>query len=177
MKYQSVHRKLDRLRGRAKTLQCGCGAPAAHWAYQHSSENPLFDEDGRVYSEDIGDYAPMCIKCHRRLDWEATPNRHLPIREAARETIKAAHLWEQQLALSNPEMSRQRKSNAGKGRGAWIAHRFLTEPQFAARRRIEMAKASGKKRKCDQCEMVSTTYGLGSHQRWSGHSGYSEVLS
>lgn len=68
MKYIQVHYTLKQRFGPARSHLCGCGAPAAEWAYQHTG-TPLFDENvGCVYSENLEDYAPMCLSCHNKLD-------------------------------------------------------------------------------------------------------------
>jgi hypothetical protein len=64
--YDAIHRRLSRERGRAADHPCTrCGAQAAEWALQGDSE--LVD-GGLRYSENPGDYAPMCRSCHRILD-------------------------------------------------------------------------------------------------------------
>ena len=59
--------------------------------------------------------------------------------------------------------------------GSQMRERFLTDPEFAARRSAEMKVASNKQRRCLECGKVSTTYGLGSHLKKLGHVGYEDV--
>ena len=68
MKYAQVHYVLKQKFGPAKNHTCGCGAPAVQWAWQHTG-TPTFDDNiGYWYSEDLGDYKPMCLSCHNKLD-------------------------------------------------------------------------------------------------------------
>lgn len=71
--YDTLHEQLRRTRGSAKLMPCvSCGAPAHHWAYQHTDPNPLVSTEGRSigceYSGDLMAYAPMCRVCHVRFD-------------------------------------------------------------------------------------------------------------
>lgn len=68
MKYFQVHYVLKQKFGPAREHTCSCGAKAAEWAYQHTGV-AMFDENFQLwYSEDLSDYAPMCLSCHNKLD-------------------------------------------------------------------------------------------------------------
>lgn len=67
--YFPMHRRLDRLRGFAKTHACAyCGDQAREWSYDNSDPEPLFDVRGYEYSLDPDRYIPLCHKCHARRD-------------------------------------------------------------------------------------------------------------
>jgi choline dehydrogenase-like flavoprotein len=66
-----VHRRLERYRGKARTLTCvDCGRPADGWSYDHSDPNEQFDsrEKNSPYSLDLDHYDPRCFTCHRNFD-------------------------------------------------------------------------------------------------------------
>jgi len=67
--YFAVHERLKRERGKASEHCCTCGAPARDWAYQGTTgEEKIEKYNGRKYSENLGDYLPMCRSCHLKLD-------------------------------------------------------------------------------------------------------------
>jgi|SRR5215831_8711937 len=70
--YTRVHRELNSTLGRATDYSCAiCGKePADHWAYDHLDPDGLVAVDGKVYSEDMAHYKPLCASCHRRLDYQ-----------------------------------------------------------------------------------------------------------
>ena len=59
--------RLRRIRGRASTHTCRCGAPAREWSYNHSGIDERRD-GGRRYSTDIAQYDPLCWSMPRRRD-------------------------------------------------------------------------------------------------------------
>jgi len=76
--YNTLHKRLELVRGRAKNFTCvGCGQRAENWAYNHSGAKELTSTakfpNGKTstvtYSTDIDDYDPMCVACHGRRDY------------------------------------------------------------------------------------------------------------
>lgn len=68
LSYQSAHVRVWRSRGPARAHQCKCGAPAAHWAYDHEDPEELQDDAGQAFSADPSHYLALCRSCHRHLD-------------------------------------------------------------------------------------------------------------
>ncbi len=66
--YVAAHQRVRAKHGAASTRVCGCGEPAAEWAYDHGDPNEQRDDRGCRYSTNPGHYHPMCIPCHRQLD-------------------------------------------------------------------------------------------------------------
>lgn len=70
--YDTLHRRLSRDLGSAKTHTCvDCGKQAAEWSYNGGCPNELHDtlnSSSLAYSLDAGRYSPRCVKCHRRKD-------------------------------------------------------------------------------------------------------------
>ena len=73
--YLGAHDRVRRDRGRAKDHSCvDCGAPAAHWSYNHSDPNELSGPQGSKgttpypYSLDSAFYDPRCSSCHTKFD-------------------------------------------------------------------------------------------------------------
>lgn len=78
--YRTVHSRLDRERGQAKTHACTvCAEPADQWAYDHQDpdERAGIVHDGFEvpYSVNLRHYVPLCHACHRRLDLRWLPMR------------------------------------------------------------------------------------------------------
>ncbi len=73
--YKIVHQML-RKNERGACLHCG--NQATEWAMKHDSLERLTDVNGRIFSSNIDDYEPLCVKCHRRADRnsETMWNRH-----------------------------------------------------------------------------------------------------
>lgn len=76
--YDSMHKKLKRIRGKASGYQCSdCKErPANHWSLNADIDVTTLlvqrggREDGRVFSTDIMSYSPRCAKCHSKQDRE-----------------------------------------------------------------------------------------------------------
>lgn len=67
--YGYTHVKIRRLKGSASEHICiECGAPAEHWAYDHTDPDEQTCPKGRVYSTDPSHYQPMCRPCHATMD-------------------------------------------------------------------------------------------------------------
>lgn len=82
--YRAVHKRVQRLRGRASNHPCGnCGKAAEEWAYDHSDPAPLTGATGgrrstaAEYSADPARYVPLCKPCHSRRDRRAALERLL----------------------------------------------------------------------------------------------------
>lgn len=68
-RYQRAHWLVWKERGPASGYACVvCGESAAHWAYSHQSPKELTSREGWPYSENVEDYEPLCMKCHRARD-------------------------------------------------------------------------------------------------------------
>lgn len=65
--YNAVHHRLTKKRGPARAQTCACGAPAKHWAYDHTDPDERAGADG-PFSTDLARYRPMCVPCHKALD-------------------------------------------------------------------------------------------------------------
>lgn len=65
--YNASHQRVYRDRGPAKMHACVCGAPARHWAYDHTDPSELTSAYG-PYSADPARYIPLCVPCHKRMD-------------------------------------------------------------------------------------------------------------
>lgn len=65
--YATVHQRLQRTRGSARTRTCGCGSPAEHWAYT----GPRLPGELHPFSADLGSYEAMCVPCHKAMDLAA----------------------------------------------------------------------------------------------------------
>lgn len=153
------YRKIHHLLGRADAHICACGRPAFEWAYQHTGET-LYSPEGAAYSEDPDDYEAMCRSCHKTLDYRLTPERL----EGSRTSFRRR-------AEQNPEASAEAIARANSA----VQKRWAEDPEFAAERTAAQLTALRKQRKCLGCGMQSTTYGITSHQRGSGHTGYEDV--
>lgn len=72
--YTAPHARCFWRWGSAKQYDCvQCGAPAAHWAYDHSDPDErmaLMAPGGREMPISLWEefYQPMCASCHKRLD-------------------------------------------------------------------------------------------------------------
>ena len=146
--YRQAHVRIQKDRGRAAEHLCSCGVQAKYWAYQHSDPDALRDDKARPYSLDPGHYAPMCARCHRQYDIDNDPR----VGQAARVV--------------------------GAWRGGQNRDRLQSDPEYAARMKAQsqtaVKKVQRQRRKCAECDLISTPFGIGSHQR-RGHRGYIEV--
>lgn len=147
--YRAAHRRVKQLRGPAKDYQCiACGNPARDWALQPTNEE-LTDEQGRQYSDNVEDYAPMCRSCHKTLD----------------RAFQHIEKWQSE----DPERNCEMRSEAGK-KGVAVAAPKLSE------HRAGLAELNRKaQRRCLECGFVSGRTGLGRHQQSGGHRGYEDV--
>ena len=81
--YANVHQRLNRERGRAADRSCiECGLAASDWAYQHNDPDERVETISRGgksytvhYGLDFDSYAPMCHRCHVRLDKRTAKSR------------------------------------------------------------------------------------------------------
>lgn len=61
-------------RGKAKEHVCTCGKPAQEWAYMGDDDEKIATaayELGKVYSQNLDAYIPLCCSCHRKMDQKA----------------------------------------------------------------------------------------------------------
>lgn len=71
--YGAAHERVRRSRGDARSHPCvDCGAPARHWAYDHSDPDEMTQDVGSkslvAYSVKVEHYDPRCVPCHKRFD-------------------------------------------------------------------------------------------------------------
>lgn len=70
--YIGAHGRVRRSKGSASLYSCvACGAPAAHWAYDHEDVNEMAGSgkyEGMPYSPNPDHYKPMCVSCHKDFD-------------------------------------------------------------------------------------------------------------
>jgi hypothetical protein len=72
--YGAAHLRCTKLWGSASDSQCvECGGRAAEWAYDHTDPTELHEDTETgfgvlSYSRFPEFYAPMCKKCHKKLD-------------------------------------------------------------------------------------------------------------
>ena len=177
--YKKVHNDLSEKRGLAASHLCVCGKIARFWAYQYSDSSPSIDQAGRLFSENPDCYAPMCAGCHRRLDLSADPR----VRESARKEGKRMGDAHTLRMLSDTEFAARRKAENSK-----TMLRINTSPEYAevmraAREKARIGAAAAavltnrRRRQCTICGLTTTPAALGSHFRFSGHSGYVEIAS
>lgn len=66
--YATAHRRVSRLRGKARDQACvDCAAPAAEWSYEGGDPNELPGGHG-PFSHDPAFYVARCLRCHRKRD-------------------------------------------------------------------------------------------------------------
>lgn len=69
--YSGLHQRVNRWRGAASDHTCvDCGESAEHWSLTDFS-NVLVNEQGYLYSMDVGAYMPRCVSCHKVHDLKA----------------------------------------------------------------------------------------------------------
>lgn len=73
MTYKQVHRMLRSVLGAANERFCAaprCERVADEWALDIAKADGhlQYDEGGRPFSEQAGDYVPLCRPCHRQND-------------------------------------------------------------------------------------------------------------
>ena len=67
--YIGAHDRIKRTLGPARLHSCTlCGVPAQDWAYDHTDPKPVDAGKGRVFSEDMARYMPLCRPCHKNFD-------------------------------------------------------------------------------------------------------------
>ena len=115
--YQAVHKQVRRERGAASEHPCAtCGAPAEHWAYDHTDPHPLTAAVGRrkrlaEYSAEISRYQPLCRSCHGRLD--STPA----------DECQRGHPFDEQNTILRPNGRRACRSCRQESQSRWVERR------------------------------------------------------
>ena len=70
--YGSIHSRLIRTIGPAKSFICECGEQARDWALMEKTAAIVISQSGKMkgskYSYNLDDYKPMCRRCHNRMD-------------------------------------------------------------------------------------------------------------
>lgn len=73
--YKRAHGKVRGRRGPAKEFLCiDCGEQAKEWSLRRSAIGSVRSEL-HSWSDDINDYEPRCVPCHRALDKEVRNSR------------------------------------------------------------------------------------------------------
>lgn len=155
--YDTAHDNVKLLRGSASLYECVCGEQALDWAYQHTAESPFFREDGRPFSSNPCDYAPMCRSCHTRLD-----RKKSPWGPPTGEKNSLVQWW-----AEDSDRAFAQRSEAGK-KGSAV---MLARPGQIEILRARRALNNTRKRRCS-CGKESTVAGIGRHQQVSGHEGW-----
>jgi hypothetical protein len=202
LSYDDVHHHLVKSSGSASSHPCAACevAPAKDWAYQYNSDNELMTEDGSLYSEDPACYAPLCRKCHRRLDMELSYRLQEALHSLGLKQVEFLSA----LRASDPEFAAKMKE-VGQRLGAYttarrksdpeFAKRLLEaekrnilvalqatrdrmkDPEFAAKVRQDRAKAArvanAIQRTCE-CGITAHPAAIGAHQKGSGHTRYTD---
>ena len=189
------HQRLRRSRGPASRFPCvACDRPAYEWAYQHKNPTPLFSERGEVYSLDFDDYAPMCRRCHRDLDYRKSPRQQ----ESGRRNIETARVglqraWREdheRLSAASRENVRKAKAAAmeklthedyaragrlgGKARSARMKADLDLQERLVASATENLRRANATRRVCDECGREMRPASMGNHQKSSGHRGWTD---
>lgn len=169
--YEQMHSGLHWYRGPASGYPClDCGAPAKDWAYRYTSpDREILDAKGRRYSEDFGDYEPMCRSCHRRFDMLRPERRAFQL-----EHLKRIHA----AAAEDPNYRGVMRQRGEKGRDELKRRRDAGEP--VGKRSAEGLKELGRqvgnlRRRCLTCGMETSAGPLVRHQKTQGHAGYEEI--
>lgn len=164
--YDQVHAGLLWYWGKASEYRCDvCAGTARNWAYLYNTDNQIIDNDGRKYSENFWDYAPMCRSCHRKHDYRLDPE----LREAHRlGGIKGGK-------ASPIDVAALRER--GRRGGQTMKKRFANDAEFRERMsnltRERMANAP--KLVCTTCGLISIRPSMGRHLSSSGHAGFEAV--
>jgi hypothetical protein len=66
--YHGAHQRTTKARGAAKGHLCACGNQAKQWALNHQRCAHPLESSWGPYSSEPGDYDPMCVPCHKRMD-------------------------------------------------------------------------------------------------------------
>lgn len=181
--YAEVHELLLKERGRASEQLCVCGKPAQEWSYQYNGNPELYLGPGKKlpYCEDVYvGYEARCKKCHRVFDLANDPTLRNVMGENGRSTGNLATEASQKAARANLVVARaaitdEVRRRTGKALGRLRVERLKADPEYAAQVSEQSRKNASTKRKCLQCGLVSHPPGIGTHQKASGHKGYTDI--
>lgn len=164
--YYQVHANLTRQFGRAKDHRCACGERAADWAYLHTAgDKEKRNSKGSPYSEDPGDYAPMCVHCHRLLDRDS-------YRANRRRWGECAGRLTAERIKSDPAYAERITLNLGEH-----LDRMKNDEDYRARYKGYMRRTNLKRYRCDDCGYENNAGNMGWHRKKTGHQNRSEVMS
>lgn len=189
--YQKAHHNIYLARGKASDHPCiSCGGRAKDWAYQYPEEvAPLTDPDGRPYSLNVMDYAPMCFGCHITHDRAKEKRLRDVVAENARRSSRALAERRKTDSVLDEKMKAASRRNLDMGRspeqahkaalagGAATARRWREDPELAGRMR-EISSANGSAVaalmnqmtvSCSDCGMSSRPGPMTRHFNASGH--------
>lgn len=180
MTYDQVHYALRWAQGKANEHPCeDCGAwdPLAEWSYDHTAECEHMDEstgfpyDPHTYFET---YQPRCGSCHSKLDLTPARLKNLEATPEQR-SARSKKAWEardrtvvaEAMRRSQAGRTFEQRSAAAKKAAATMGPERTAEMAAGAR-----AVAASMRRKCDECPAVFPPAGMGNHQRYTGHKGW-----
>lgn len=191
LSYRDAHHNIFLERGKASAHDCyKCGNPAKDWAYQYPEGKSFFtDPEGRRFSYDTADYAPMCFGCHITFDRSKEQRLRDVVADNARrssamlaerrktdedldERMKAASRRNLEKGRS-PEQARR----AGAGGGAALARKWAEDAEFremmksvsVENGRKASSMLNGKRVSCGECALESTPGPMTRHFNASGH--------
>lgn len=180
MTYTAIHQMLRNTLGSASDYVCDCGEPAEDWAYQHTAgDQELRSPDGTTpYSLDPADYAPMCRPCHARFDvendFERQARRADPAFIAAmRERGTDVGMLKAEMMRSDPEFAERMREASVRG-AKTMAKRMQEDPAYGDPIREVRRKNNAVRRQCDECRFITSPAGMGTHQKKSGHQGWTQ---
>ena len=177
--FQAVHSRLYRSRGYAREHKCiGCGGQALDWAYQYSAGSSELVLEGRRYSSNLDDYAPMCRSCHSAFDRQQDIEMAERVRSQAsavprEKRVAAGNAFAARLK-SDPEFAaemkvlRDRSTRMG---GAATAKKFREDPEYRLTHANRLRKAALKQYKCTECGYVNNAGTVARHQKKLQHEG------
>lgn len=177
---REIHSQLYRSRGYAREHTCvGCGNQALDWAYQYSAgSSELVSPSGQKYSNSMGDYAPMCRRCHYAFDSEKDPEmreaQRIAIQNTPREKRVAAGDALAARLKSDPEFAAEmiiKWAPGSKRGGDALAKKFREDPEFRLVQADRLRKASLKKYTCTECGYTNNAGTVARHQKRLNHEG------
>lgn len=177
---QAIHSRLYREYGYAKEHLCiQCDNEALDWAYLYTAGDDEVRINGRQpWSPNMEDYAPMCRSCHSRFDLENDPqmaermrevHKNVPqsLRKKAGDAFAEKRRTDPEFRAKCEEQQREIASLGGKA--VW------ENPEFAKRKREQLAEYARRRYTCDECGYVSNAPTVQRHLNRTGHVGRREI--
>lgn len=156
--YRQVHDDLKRDRGSASTYTCEfCQEnPALDWAYMYQGTE-LIGSNGRKYSENIWDYAPLCRKCHIAFDNASDPSVRI-------------RRWEGSVAAGSKPKTPEHTRKVWETRKKLMEDPEVKEDHHKKYSNL-MTRTNSSRLKCKECGYENNAGNLGWHRKKTGHSG------